>query len=86
MSHKVSGKSMLLIDTPIRCEECPCCMKNCEEDICEATGNTVYSNEVMPKWCPLIKLDMPMMDAILEVAKNPVKTRMTPWQYMESHK
>ena len=77
---------MLIIDTPNKCCECPCFTNNHEEDdICELNGNTVYP-ENRPKWCPLLKLNMQTMDAILQAIRNPKQVRMSLCDYVNKRK
>ena len=44
-------KSLLMIDTPCDCYDCPCYYE--DKDTCEALLRKIGSDDVKPEWCPL---------------------------------
>ena len=82
------SKAMLIIDKPIRCEDCPCSYYGLSSDevMCKITENLVDIEQPIPKNCPFIELDMSMMDSILKAIKYPEPARITPLTYMQGHR
>lgn len=78
------SKAMMLIDMPKTCADCPCAGpgKSTNEIVCRTKGWIVATRDLKPSWCPLIFLDMPRMDSILEALNDPLKLHMDPIQYV----
>ena len=56
-------KSVVVIDTPYECYDCPCYYE--DNDKCEVAMRNAYANLCgRPSWCPLIPID----DIVDEVA------------------
>lgn len=52
------NKSILVIDTPLRCYDCPSYKGSIRGDMCGVAGNTLTTSELFnnikkPNWCPL---------------------------------
>lgn len=52
------NKSILVIDTPLRCYDCPSYKGSIRGDMCGVAGNTLTTSELFdttkkPDWCPL---------------------------------
>lgn len=57
-------KSVFTIETPERCEDCPCIgiSAGCHVGYCKLAGkiNSDYHVKIIPDWCPL--MDLPEKD------------------------
>ena len=52
------NKSILIIDTPLRCYDCPSYKGSIRGEMCYVAGNTLTTSELFdttkkPDWCPL---------------------------------
>lgn len=67
-------KSVFTIETPERCEDCPCIgiSAGCHVGYCKLAGkiNSDYHVKIIPDWCPL--MDLPEK----ELPKKPVGSEM----------
>lgn len=82
------SKAMVMFDMPKRCEDCPCSCYGLSSDemMCKITEELIFTEQPIPKWCPLLELDMRTMDSILRAIEKPVSVYAGPIQYIDAHR
>lgn len=87
------NKSILVIDTPLRCYDCPSYKGSIRGEMCGVAGNTLTTSELFdttkkPDWCPLRpvpkKIDVPDWDDNIK-AKNKNAEEVGIYMYDRGH-